>query len=160
MGGWVTELFGYFCYQVNNCHIIKQPLALWRPPSVSFGLTEDNRAQSDTLLDKLPNVFLLQLTGMEHASEEKKPRSICILNSRLSVFLTFMWWCVWAAVWNWREGGNMSPMPPLLKCLMPLRLFSSQQSGEDEWLEAHLGYIFSSNYNCAFFHSHLLLPCG
>lgn len=145
LGGWVSDLEGYSCYWVNNCQIIKQPLALWSPPSVNSSPRVDNRAQPDTFQDELPSVLLLQLTGMEGSSEKNKPKDICILNRRLSVFVTFMLWCVWAAVWNWKEWGNMSPMALLVKCLMPLRHFKRQQSEDDEWLEAHLGYIFRSN---------------
>ena len=50
----------------------------------------DNRAQPDTFQDELPSVLLLQLTGMEGSSEKNKPKDICILNRRLSVFVTFM----------------------------------------------------------------------
>lgn len=145
LGGWVSDLWSYFCYWINNRQIIKQPLALQSPPSVNWSLRVDNRAQPDTLQDRLPNVLLLQLTGMEGSSEKNKPNNICILNKRLSVFVTFMLWCVWAAVWNWKEWGNMSPMAPLVKCLMPLRHFKRQQSEDNEWLEAHLGDIFRSN---------------
>lgn len=78
---------GYFCSWVNNCHIIKQPLALWRPPSVIFGLRKDNRAQSDTLLDKLPSMFVLQLAERKRDSEENKPVTF--------VFWTGVCLCLW-----------------------------------------------------------------
>lgn len=145
LGGWVSELEGYFCYWANNCQIIKQSLALRSPPSVNLSLRVGNRAWPATLQDQLPGVLLLQLAGMEGSSEKNKSNNICILNRHLSVFVTFMLWCMWAAVWNWEEWGNMSPMAPLVKCLVPLRHFRSQQSEDDEWLEAHLGYIFRSN---------------
>lgn len=139
LGGWVSDPGGYFCYPVNNCKIIKQPCIceahlLWIQVS---GQT--------TLQDRLSSALLLQLTGTESSSEKNKSSNICILNRRPTVFVTFMLWCVRAAVCNWEEWGNLSPVAPLVKRLMSLRHFKRQWSEDVEWLEAHLGYIFRSN---------------
>lgn len=57
---------------------------------MNSSLRVDSRAQPDTLQDDPPSVLLLQLLGMEGSSEKNKPKDICILNRRLSVFVTFM----------------------------------------------------------------------
>lgn len=54
----------------------------------------------------------------------------------------------------------MPPMAPLLKCLMPLRRFKRQPSGEDERSESVWDMFSDLIRTVLFFPSVLLLPCG